>query len=101
MSGHDTHFAGFRNDTGTVSTNHSRFALRFQGVIHSDLVPLRDTFGDGDNQLDLVLDGFNDSIGSSRRWNVNDGSIGFGMLDSVGNRAEDGSGEMLSSGFLQ
>lgn len=100
MSGHDAHLAGLGNDTGAVSTDHSRLVLRLQSVVNPDLISLGDTLGDGDNQLDLVLDRLDDRIGGSRGGNVDDRRVGLGVLDGLGDRAKDGSREVLRAGFL-
>jgi hypothetical protein len=72
VPGHDTHLAGLRNNTGAVSSNHSRLVLRLERIVHSNLIPLGDPLGDGYNELDLVFDGLDDGVGSARRRNIDD-----------------------------
>lgn len=97
MSRHDTHLAPFSNDTRAVSTNHPTFALALQGVKHPDLIPLRNTLGDGDDQLDLILDSLNDGVGGTCRRDVNDRSVRLGLADGVADGAENGEAEVLGT----
>lgn len=69
---HDTHFTSLGNDTRAVSADHPRLVLRFQSVVHPDLIPLRNTLGDSDNEFDLILDSFDDSIGGTCWRDVDD-----------------------------
>jgi hypothetical protein len=101
VSWHDTHFAALANDTWAVSANHSRGALRLESVEHSDLVTLGDTLGDGDDELNLILDSLDDCVRGERGWDVDDRSVGLSVLDSVGDGSEDGETEVLSAGFLK
>jgi len=64
-------------------TNHPRLALALQSIHDLDLVELRDSLGDGDDESDLSLDGFEDSIRGSGRRNVDDGGVGLGVLDGL------------------
>lgn len=59
-----------------------------------------DTLGDGDDELDLILDSLDDCVRGERGWDVDDRSVGLGVLDSVGDGSEDGETEVLSAGFL-
>lgn len=100
MAGHNTHLTAFADNPGTVTTNHPALALALQSVHNLDLVSLRDTFGDGDDELNLVLDGFNDGIGGEGRRNVNDRGIRLSFPNSVTNGAENGKTKMSLPGFL-
>ena len=45
-----------------------------------NFVLLRDALGDSDDEGDLVLDGFEDCVCRCGRGNIDDGSIGLGLL---------------------
>jgi len=72
VSRHDAHFACVRYDTGAVSSNHPRLALRLQCVVNTNLIPLRDAFGDGDDQLDLVFNCLDNGIRGAGGRDVDD-----------------------------
>ena len=97
---HDTHLAPLRDDTGAVTANHARLALALERIHHPDLVPLGDTLGNSDNELDLLLDGLDDGVGSTCGGHVDDGSIGLGFADCVLDGAKDGEAEVFLSCFL-
>lgn len=101
MSGHDTHLATSRvDDTRAVRSNHPRLALALQSIHDLDLIELRDSLGDGDDESDLSLNGLEDSISGSGRRNVDDGSVGLGVLDGVLDGSENGETEMGGSSLL-
>lgn len=100
MPRHDPHLTPLTNDPRTVPSNHPRLALTFQRIHDLDLVALRNTLGDGDDQLDLVLDGFDDSVGCERWGDVDDGGVGLGVGDGVPDGAEDREAEVFGAGFL-
>lgn len=100
MAGHNTHLTAFADDPRTVTTNHSALALTLQSVHNPDLVSLRDTLSDGDDELNLVLDGFDDSIGGEGRGNVDDRGIRLSFSNSFTNGAENGETKMSLPGFL-
>ena len=72
MSGHDTHLAPLTDNTRAVTANHPTLALTLQSVHDPDLISLRDSLRDGDDQLDLVLDSFDDGIGGACWRDVDD-----------------------------
>lgn len=93
-----------RLTSGTVRTNKTRAGLALEGIhdlekkrkvrhsrllatrsssTNANLVGLRNAFGDAHDERNFVLDGFNDSICSSRRGDVEDGSIRFCRLDGL------------------
>ena len=50
------------------------------GKPNLDFVLLRDTLGNSDDEGDLALDGFDDCVCRRGRGNIDDGSIGLGLL---------------------
>ena len=97
---------------------HSRVLAAGRSGTNANLVGLRNAFGDAHNERNFVLDGFNDSICSSRRGDVEDGSIRFCLLDGLSssglttspmriqgapyllNSAKDGESEVCLAGLL-
>lgn len=100
MAWHNTHLTAFADNPWTVTTNHPALALALQNVHNLDLISLRDTLGDGDDEFNLVLDGFNDSIGGEGRGNVDDRGIRLSFSNSVTNGAENGKTKVSLPGFL-
>ena len=54
----------------------------------SNLVLLRDSFGDTDDEGDLSLDGFDDGVGSERRGNVNDSCVRIRFFHRLSQRED-------------
>lgn len=100
MARHDTELAGLGHDSGAVSSNHARLALRAEGVVDLELVTLRNALGDSHDKGDLVLDGLEDGVGGARRGDVDDGSVRVLGLDGLTDRAEDGETEVGLDGLL-
>jgi hypothetical protein len=100
VSRHDTHLASIPDNTRTVTTDHPTSALALQRVHDPDLIALRDTLGDGHDELDLILNGLDNGVGSEGRGNVDDRCVGLGLLDRVFDGAEDGESEVSLAGFL-
>ena len=88
MPRHDPHFASLTDDPRTVPTNHPTLALGFQSIHDFDLIPLRYALGDGHNELDLILDSFNDGVGCEGRRDVDDGSVGFDFVHCISDGAK-------------
>lgn len=84
MTRHDSHLTPLTDDPGTIPTDHPRLVLRPQGVVHHDLVPLRNPLGDGHDQGDLGFDRFEDGGGGEGRWDVDDGCVGVLVFSSLG-----------------
>lgn len=102
----DTHLASKRvNDARAVGSDKTRLRLAVQrchhlrDVAYSDaishfilkrtytyLIGLRNTLRDTGNEADLVLNGFDDGVGSKRGRDVEDGSIRLGLPDSLAQR---------------
>lgn len=100
VSRHDPHLAPLTDDTRAVPANHPALALAFQRVHDPDLVPLRNTLGDGDDELDLVLNGLDDGVRCTGWRDVNDRSVGLRFSDSLFDGAEDGQTQVGSACFL-
>lgn len=100
MAWHNTHLTAFADNPWTVTTNHPALALALQNVHNLDLISLRDTLGDGDDEFNLVLDGFNDSIGGEGRGNVDDRGVRLSFSNSITNGAENGKTKVSLPGFL-
>jgi hypothetical protein len=103
MSGLNAHFAAKRvDDARAVGANEAGFGLAAESVrdltigISKDvkagtvliasclnLVSLRDTLSDADNEANLILNGLNDSVGGERRGNIENGSIRLGFLNRL------------------
>ena len=101
VPGHDSHLALLGDHTGTVSTDHPGLVLAPEGVVDHQLVPLGDPFGDGDDQGDLGLDGFEDGTGGKGRRDVDDGSVGVLLVLGLLDASVDGETEMGLAGFLR
>lgn len=98
---HDTDLAALGvDDTGAVGAYETRFGLRSESSSDTDLILLGDTFGDSDDKRDLVLDGLDDGIGGTRGRNVEDGSVGLGLANSLLDGAEDGQAKVSLTGLL-
>jgi len=82
VTGHDTDlaFVGL-DDTRAVGTNNSGNVLASQGSLNSDHILLRNTISDDDNEFELSFNGFQDSVLSTNRGDIDDGSVGTGGLD--------------------
>lgn len=100
MPRHDPHLTPLTDDSRTIPPNHPRRTLAFQRVHDPDLIPLWDTLGDGDDELDLIFDGLDDGFGSERGRDVDDRGVGFGFADCIADGPEDGQPEMGLTGFL-
>jgi hypothetical protein len=72
MSRHDTHLASISDNTRTISTNHPTLTLTLESIHDPNLIPLGNTFGNGNNQFDLIFNSFNNCVGGSCGWDVDD-----------------------------
>ena len=70
---HDADFAFARGDNAwAVRTDHAH-ACFVQLHLHGQHIQRRDTFGDGDDQLNACVDRFQNRVFTERRWNVDHG----------------------------
>ncbi len=83
MSRHDPHLTSLTYNPRTIPTYHPTLTLTSQRLLNHDLISLRDSFGDGDDQGDLVGDGFEDGGGGEGWRDVDDGSVGFDFGDGL------------------
>jgi hypothetical protein len=84
VSGHDAHLTAERVDhTWAVRAHEARPGLRSESLRDLDLVRLRDTLRDANNEADFILDGLKNGVGGERRWHVKDGGVGPGLLDCL------------------
>ena len=77
-------------DLALVGCQHTRAIRTDQPRLRSDKRPLhlhhvqdRNAFGDGDDQRDLGIDGFEDGVGGKWRRHIDDSGIGSGLLLGV------------------
>lgn len=101
MPGHNPHLTLFRDHPRTVPSDHPRLVLAPQRVVDHQLIPLRDPFGDGDDEGDLSLDGFEDRTGGKGGRDVDDGRIGVLLVLGFTDVSVDGETEVGLTGFLQ
>ena len=89
VAGHNPNLALIRsNHAGTVRPNQPRPVrprLRIQNPADSDHIHDRNSLGDTDHELDSSGDGFEDSVRSNRRRNIDYGCVGSRLFDGVGN----------------
>lgn len=83
MSGHDTHLTTLGNDTGAVTADHSGFGLGSKRLLDHELVPLGNTLGNGHDQGNFSLDGFQDCAGGAGGRDVDDTGVGLGVSDGL------------------
>lgn len=101
VSGHDTDFASlWVDDTWAVGSHKTRLALALEGVGDPDLVGLRDSFCDGDDQGHLSLDGLDDGISSKRRWDIDDRGVRLCLLDCIPHASKNGEAQVGLSSLL-
>ena len=101
----DTHLAAKGvDDTRAVGSNETRLRLTHQSMVdlkkgerdfhediniaavtYLDLILLRNTLSNANNQANLVLNGLNDSVGGVGGRNVEHGCVGLGLLDGLSN----------------
>lgn len=90
MPRHNPHLTPLRNNPRTIPPNHPRLVLRPQRIVDHQLVALRDAFGDGDNEGDFGLDGFEDGGGGEGGGDVDDRGVGAFVLSGLGERTGKG-----------
>ena len=79
---HDADFAFARGDNAwAVRANHAH-ARFVQLHFHGQHIQRRDTFGDGDNQLNARVDCFQNGVFAERRRNVDNGRGRAGRFNS-------------------
>ena len=101
MPGHDSHLALFGDHPRTVAADHPGLALAPERVVDHQLVPLRDTLGDGNDQGDLGFDGLENGTGGKGRRHVDDGSVRVLLVLGIPNATVDGQTEVALAGFLR
>lgn len=101
VTGHDTDLATLGvDDTGAVGAYETRLGLGSESGSDTDLILLGDTFGDSDDEGDFVLDGLNDGVGGTGGRNVEDGSVGLCLANSLLDGTEDGQAKVSLTGLL-
>src|SRR5229473_4616946 len=98
-AGHDADlaFAG-RNDAGAVRADEARF-LEVHNGGDAHHVDGGNAFGDADDERELGVRRFQNSVGGVRRGNENHRGVCAGGLRGVGDGVEDGALEMFRSTF--
>ncbi len=77
-----------RNNARAVGPDQARFGFADHAP-HLDHVVGGDSLGDADDQRQPRVFGFEDGIGGKRRGHEDDGGVGSGLLDGLGNGVED------------
>src|SRR3989344_2328484 len=106
VAGHDADLDLFgRDQAGAVGAQQQGLlaAGRFLGlhlVAHHQHVAHGDAFGDGDDQVQVGLDGFPDGVSGTSGRHVDDGHGGAGLLRRFLHRSVDGDVRELLAGLL-
>lgn len=92
MTGHDTHLTTLGDNTRTVTADHSGLGLGSKRLLDHELVPLGNTLGNGHNQGDFGLDGFQDGTGGAGGRDVDDTGVGLGVSNGLCDECRDQQG---------
>src|SRR5690606_7227216 len=95
---HDSDLALARgDDAGAVRADQHDVVVAGQRILDPQHVQHRDALGDGDDDLDARIGGFQDRVGRVRRRHVDDGGIGAGVGDRIGHGVEHRQAQVLGA----
>mmetsp|Transcript_138802 Transcript_138802/g.241365 ORF Transcript_138802/g.241365 Transcript_138802/m.241365 type:complete len:203 (+) Transcript_138802:1227-1835(+) len=99
---HDANFTGLGFDNSrAIWTNEPCLRLRLEHSLDTNHIQLRNTFSNANNEWNLRFESLFDRLGSSRWWDINDGSVSTCGLHALGNVGENWQANVGLTSFLR